>query len=99
MNIKEAVAALISGSDVDETVSLLIDEKKYQTPKFVQHCVSAVMKEKGYPKERAFAICYAQRNKGKAKGKSYERSHAKEHTPARRKQFEKDIDYKGVHER
>ena len=97
--IEEAINLILTGMDVNDVVDLVSEEKdtkKYQTPKFVQHCVTAVLKDNpGMDKSRAFAICYGQRNKGKAKGKSYERKHSKEHTKSDRREFEKAIDYKG----
>lgn len=52
--------------DTDE--ALEEGEKKHHTPKFVQHCVSAIMeKPKSEQPKEPFAVCHAARNKNKAK--------------------------------
>jgi len=96
--IGRAITSILSGTPAEYVISKLVEGegKKYRTPKFVQHCVTALVNDKGYSKDKAFAICYAQRNKGRERGKHYEVKHGKEHTSSKRKEFEQAIDYKGV---
>jgi len=95
-SLDKAIFSLLDGQSAGDVIQGLVE---YKTPEFVQHCVTSVRKEHGYPKDKSFAICYGQRNKGLAKGKSYEKEHSKEHTSKKRKEFEKAIDYKGVHKK